>query len=306
MSTPKKSTKSKAPAAKTPTTINDDVVKHIATIKPEAEYFVDGNAVPRWILDTKLFVNRVNPNGTVVIALEDSYAEIGTLLPKDVVITDEVVQRIDDIEVNDSVLDIRIFGVPSRMDNIKLNQQRLGIPDDKIFIDENKEGCVATAKRAWLAPADKPYVLVLQDDVELCDNFLYYANKIVKTQGDAIYSLFALQFSRRGNINKFPKSPYVTTKESSGQGIIMPAAWVEECTNAWKDTINGDDTNINAWAHENDKTIITTLPALLQHIGVKSVFAPGRVIGGTDFFRKNLTPYDWDNKTLNNWMSFMR
>lgn len=305
MSAKKKSTP-KAPKVEALTGSN--AVGHYAIIKPEISTFVGGDGIPALARTNEVFVRRVNDNGTMVVAYVDSCAEIGTLFASDLITTEQTWQTKDDIEISEeeSVLDIRIFGVPERMEIIQKNKERLQLPDDRIFIDENHEGLIPTAKRAWSHPTDKPHVLVLQDDVELSDNFKYYANIVASTCGDAIVSLFPLQFLRRLSMNRLPKTPYVETKELSGAAIIMPAEWIEDCLSSWADSRRGDDVNILAWANNNNKKIIATLPALVQHIGIKSVFDPSRSIGGTDFWRKDPSPYDWKNPYITPWSNISR
>jgi hypothetical protein len=291
-----------------PELAGSEIVGHLVTIKGEVDNFVDGTGVPNFARISEVFVSRVNPNGTAVIAYVDSLAEVGTLFTKDFIVSDEVWTRKDDIEDDeaDIDIDIRIFGVPERLENIKMNQARTHISDGKIFIDENHEGVIPTAKRAWLAPTDKRFVLVMQDDIELCDNFVHYANLVAKTCPDAIISLFPMQFRSRVSVNRIPKTPYVETKDVAGQAIIMPASWVENCVNSWDTGTRGDDSCIAKWARDNDKKTLVTIPALVQHIGIKSVFDKTRSIGGTDFWRKDPSPYDWTNPTITHWQAIAR
>lgn len=240
------------------------------------------------------------------MAYSKSLIEIDALFLKDVEILDSVRTYHDEVTECPDV-SIRIFGVPERIDCIRENQKRLGIPDELVFIDKNHDGCIPTAKKAWSYPTDKKFVLVLQDDVELCDNFLQYVNTIVKTQPDAIISLFSLQFTKRISLNKLPKiSPYVAVKSASGQGIIMKTEYVEPCVGAWKEEIKGDDMNIAAWANENGIQILTTFPTIVQHMGQKSVFDPSRSLGKSEFYDKNPIDVNWDNPYVTNYTNIIR
>lgn len=201
-----------------------------------------------------------------------------------------------------SLIDIRIMGVPSRIDNIRKTQSILEIPDDHIFIDEKRMGCVANAKRAWALPTNKDFVLLLQDDIELCTDFLSYCNKIVNAHPEAVISLFCLNLtSRRSVTGELPtKSPYVSIPWVSGQGIILNAKDVKPCLESWDPNGKNDDMQVEKWAKANGKTILTTIPCIIQHIGYQSVYDPRRVLGGSDFYCKNPYYIDFTNPYVTN------
>jgi hypothetical protein len=278
----------------------EELVGKMVKIKPFTTYFVGGNGIPDAVRNAPLFISRANQNGTVVVAYASSLIEIDALFVDDIVVTDDI-RTYHDEETECPKVSIRIFGVPERMDCIRENQKRLGIPDELIFIDENHDGCIPTAKKAWSYPTDKEFVLVLQDDVELCDNFIKYLNAIVDAQPDSIISLFSFQLARHASVNRVPTvSPYVEIRQVTAQGLVMPTAYVQPCIEAWKDNINGDDTNITEWAKENGIRMLTTLPATIQHIGIKSVFDPARSLGMSEFYDKNPVDAAWDNSFITN------
>lgn len=278
----------------------EELIGKMVKIKPFTTYFVGGNGIPNAVRNAQLFISRVNQNGTIVVAYSNSLIEIDALFPDDVVVMDEA-RASHDEETECPKVSIRIFGVPERMECIRKNQKRLCIPDELVFIDENHEGCVPTAKKAWSYPTDKEFVLVLQDDVELCDNFLKYLNTIVEVQPDAIISLFSFQLARRASVNRVPSvSPYVEIRQVTAQGLIMPTAYIQPCLESWKEGIDGDDTNITEWAKENGIRMLTTLPATIQHIGIKSVFDPARSLGMSEFYDKNPADVAWDNSFITN------
>lgn len=283
-----------------------ELVKRMVKIKPSTSCFIGGKGISESVRNAELFVSRVNQNGTVVIAYSRSLAEIDALFVDDIEVLDEMRTYHDD-DIACSKASIRIFGVPERIDCIRENQKRLGIPDELVFIDEEHEGCIPTAKRAWSYPTDKEYVMVLQDDIELCDNFLKYVNMMIDAQPDAIISCFHLGITRRASVNRIPTvSPYVGVKDVSGQAIIMKSEYVQPCIEAWKDEIKGDDTNITAWANENNIRIITTLPMTVQHLGIKSVFDPSRSLGMSEFYDKNPVDAAWDNGYVTNVTNILR
>jgi len=208
---------------------------------------------------------------------------------------------------NDSSISVRIFGVPERMDCIKKNQKILSVSDDHIFIDYDHDGVIPTAKRTWSKETDKEFTMVLQDDIDLCDNFLSYCNRIVRAHPNEIIALFPVQFVRRVPESRLPKkSPYISTNTLSGCGVIMRTEYVSPCLNRWTDdNALGDDTNIQRWARENSVGVLTTIPSLIQHIGDVSVFLPGRVIGRTKYFEKDPKNVDWDNGYVTPWTNII-
>lgn len=202
-------------------------------------------------------------------------------------------------------IDARIFGVPSRIENIRKNQAILRIPEDRIFIDERRDGCVKTALRAWTHPTDKEFVLVLADDAELCDDFAKCCERIVHAMPDKIISLFPLSFMGRENVLPWAstlQSPYISlgSEGASGLCIIMRSEWIQDCTRGWLTSgLNGDDTNINLWAKNTGVDIVTTIPSTIQHIGDVSVFDQSRSIGRTELYRKDAAKANFENNYLN-------
>ena len=205
------------------------------------------------------------------------------------------------------LVSIRIFGVPERMDWIVENQTKLRLPDENVFIDYEHEGCVPSARKAWLKETNKPFTMVLTDDVELCDDFQYCARAIVTTHPDDIISLFPIQFMHACDTHFIQGgSPYIATNMLSGCGIIMRTDYVRPCLDSWDPEINGDDVNIRMWAEKNKIGIITTIPATIQHIGDKSVHDASRSIGRTDFYSKTPLHANWYDGYVTSWTNVVK
>ena len=285
--------------------MNEELKNRIVRVPPNPKGLIGGMGFPASALDVDLYISEVYPNGTVDVSYSDRCLVIGRCLVENLLVTDRVREGIDDIK-EEPLFETRIFGVTERMENIQTNKKRLGLSDDQIVIDTERVGCKPTARKTWSLPAKKEYVCVLPDDVELCDNFVHYCNLLLKAYGDSVISLFPIYFMKKGSIARVPRNPYVQTKCVSGAGIIMPADWVKPCIEAWRDDIIGDDTNIEIWAVHNDKRIITTIPALVQHIGDISVHDASRSIGRTYYYQKDVSGSDWNDTYLNLWNNIGR
>lgn len=201
---------------------------------------------------------------------------------------------------------MRIMGVPERMENIRQTQEILKIPDENIFIDYEHEGVKPTARRAWSKETDKSHVMVLQDDVELCKDFLKYCYIIINKFPDFVVSLFPFQFRRNTDLGRWPVSPYVQVKYCSGQGVIMRSDYINPCLSEWKDEIPGDDTNIERWANSKGIKIISTLPSIIQHIGDDSVYDPSRSVGRTVYYDPDPVGAMWESDFLNIYTNISR
>lgn len=203
------------------------------------------------------------------------------------------------------LIDIRMFAVPERKEMVEKNQKILSIPDDHIVWDEKHEGVLASAKKAWGIKTDKPYVMVLNDDVELCNDFITYCEKIVNVHPDAVISLFPSQFRRRNQVrNRERTSPYISTNEVFGLAVIMKTDYVKQCLDSWSNDV-GDDVNITHWANENGIQIITTLPSIVQHIGDESIQDPTRGVVRTDFFNPDPKDVNWDDNYITAWSNVL-
>ena len=196
--------------------------------------------------------------------------------------------------------------MPERINWIQNNKTILDLPDNSIFIDYNHAGCVPTSKNAWSKDTDKPFIMVMSDDVELCNGFISYCKRIVNAHPDKIISLFPIQFTRPVPGSRLPKiSPYILTNKISGCGIIMRTEWVKPCINSWPPDAKDDDSSIHVWAVKNRIEVLTTLPSLIQHIGDVSTIDTNRHLGKTPYFSKNPNNMDWDSKFITSWTNII-
>lgn len=210
-----------------------------------------------------------------------------------------------------SKIDVRIFGVTERLFQIEKNKKILELPDNRIFMDCEHIGCAPTAFRTWSYSDEESqsatHIMVLSDDVELCEDFMSYCYRIIAAHPDKIISFFPLTLAKRSQVSRLPtKTPYVQVESCSGAAIMMPAQYVKPCLDFWDHKIRGDDTNITRWAKANNITILTTLPSIIQHLDCVSIFDPLRNLGGTEFFEPDPSYLNWDDDYYTPWTNIER
>lgn len=197
----------------------------------------------------------------------------------------------------------KIYGVESRRDMINATAEKLSISEENIFLDDRPNGgsAIYTAKKAYLSDhGSATHGIFLQDDIEVCDNFLDICYQIIETHPDKIISLFPYDYQKEYYRLENLNTPYVNVYTLSACGIIMPIKYIKPCFDWIKLTFDdniADDTSINLWADANKVNVITTIPALIQHIGDDSIICPDCFIRRTVYYRKNPVA-DWSNKEV--------
>lgn len=191
--------------------------------------------------------------------------------------------------------DIRIMAMPSRRENVERLQKELDIPDDNVFYDEKHEGAFVNARRAWLKPTDCDHILVLQDDVVVCDDFKCLVSKCIEKHPNDIISYFSTH-------DKVYDTPYlrVMNKNIGAPAISMPAdvartIW-EEGPNAFFNKDKADDKHISLCAFEHGIDMLCIQPSLVQHIGDESTIT-SRPVRRNAFFdaKQNEDIFDDDD-----------
>ena len=190
--------------------------------------------------------------------------------------------------------DVHIYGVHARDSMISAIVAKLNIPSVNVHYDDrsNGGGTLYTAKKAWLAPIPEgvTHRIALQDDVEVCDHFLDIAEQIVVAHPKSIISLFPFDFMRRFSALEECDTPYFEPCTLSACGIIMPIDYIQPCFNYIKQRYNDacdDDYGIRDWARYNGVQILTTIPALIQHLGDDSIANKGSPIRRTVYYEQN-------------------
>lgn len=191
-------------------------------------------------------------------------------------------------------IDIHIYGVHERDDMIAATKTKLNLSDDYIHYDDRPGGglMMYTAKKAWLAPVSEgiTHRIALADDVEVCDGFLNICTQIAEAHPKSIISFFPYEFMKKNPEIEGYDTPYWKAHILSGCAIMIPVEYIEPCFKYVKERFDdncADDEGIQAWAEANGREILTTIPALIQHIGDDSIANKGCFIRRTEYYEEN-------------------
>lgn len=203
-----------------------------------------------------------------------------------------------------SKIDIQIYGVHERDDMIANTVEKLGLSYNNVHYDDRPGGglMMYTAKKAWFAPLmeGQTHRVALADDVEVCDGFYEVCEQIADAHPNAIVSLFPYEFMKRNPDVENVGTPYIKTLILSGCAIIMPVQYIKPCFDyIWEvfEDNCADDEGIQVWAEHKGIPIITTIPAIIQHIGDDSIANKGCFIRITVYYDEHLVA-DWNCKDV--------
>lgn len=147
------------------------------------------------------------------------------------------------------------------------------------------------------------YSMLIQDDVDICNNFINLCLKIISYHKNAIFSLFPYAY-----MNMFVKekilnrnSPYWEADIVSGCCIIIPNIYMKDLILFMQNpkTIGfGDYVLISCFASANKIPVLTTIPSLVQHIGDVSILDPTKPIRKTQYFEMDPVA-NWESQEVN-------
>lgn len=172
------------------------------------------------------------------------------------------------------MFDIKIMAHPSRKDNVLKLLDKLGFDESIVVYDDRENGgdSIYTSEKAWRQPIIDNKIthrIVLQDDIDVCDNFLQTMSKIINDMPDICVSLYnGIPIDVR--ISKI--DPYVKVNELCGVGIILPVKYIDDCWN-WinsqseENYCKCDDIMIHKYCKSQNIDVYTTIPLTVQHIG---------------------------------------
>ncbi len=170
---------------------------------------------------------------------------------------------------------ISIMAIPFRRANVEKIVSKIPEIPISVIYDTKSEGCWQTAKKAWRSmPPDATHHLVLQDDIDVCDNFYATVLKVVEANPKAIISLFASRFRAEEMADAQARgvSWMVRSRGLTAQAILMPRQYVIDflyfCAmnireGVWKP--DQDDIRVRIWQNERKYPTWFTVPELVDH-----------------------------------------
>lgn len=173
-------------------------------------------------------------------------------------------------------VDFRIMGVKNRREKYILPMLKsLGMEEDIVTYDDqyskkNKNiNAYRCCKKTFMLPTDKTHVCVLQDDLELCDNFVKIVEVCAETYPDSVFSFYQSTLKKN---DKLAGSPYVKIKGCGmyGQCIMIPTNMIDVIF-GWIDMNYGidythSDIPIGAFCLVNNVPVMATNPCIVQHL----------------------------------------
>lgn len=184
------------------------------------------------------------------------------------------------------MIDIRIMASPKREDNVRKILSKLKMDESIVCWDDRPNGgdAMYTAMKAWTHPLsdDCTHRLVLQDDVEVCENFIKHATDIANRHPTHAVSL--INFEHPTNYPNHRNTPYYRVNNMPGCAIMLPSKIIQPCMQ-WCEEYDDpilkphDDLMISEYCRQNKILMVTVIPSIVQHMGEQSLLS---------------ATYDWD------------
>lgn len=198
------------------------------------------------------------------------------------------------------MLDYKIMARHERHENAERLASILGISANDIIYDKGDNSPLSTAISAWGAPrkGEITHRILLQDDVQICDNFVKICERISVSHPNEVVGFFPYDTL---NINfDLNNSPFYDLKVLSGCAIMMPVKYIDAFIEYAKEkpVENRDNWTLRAFCADNGIRMIQTVPALVQHIGDISLFCADSGIRRTKYFQGNPNA-NWDAQKVN-------
>lgn len=201
---------------------------------------------------------------------------------------------------------IKIFSCRQREQMALVLCESLKLATGDIVFDsrrsQNQSFCYEVSK-AWEqfdVSVANDWSMLIQDDVEPCDGFFDIVGRIMVAHPDTIFSFFPYYYMDKtveaDNVNPFWEAEIV-----SGCCIAVPNKYIPkmiEYMRRQKHLSCGEDLVISWFAHENKIPILTTIPAIVQHIGDVSVIDPSKPIRRTQYFERDPVA-NWASQKIN-------
>lgn len=203
------------------------------------------------------------------------------------------------------MIDIRIMASEKRAENVQKLLDKLELPDAAVTWDDRPEGgdAMYTARKAWLHPMEEgiTHRLILQDDIDVCENFREIVDRIVKTHPERVLSL--INFLQPKNFPNYNNTPYYRVYTIPGCAILMPKEIIEPCVQ-WCDESTDetlkphDDLMISKYCREHNVMMVTVLPCIVQHPDDDSLLGHRHDWKRTSKYYDEKGQADWKNRSI--------
>lgn len=202
--------------------------------------------------------------------------------------------------------DIKIYGIHQRDNFILSLVNKLNLDIDDVLYDETEGICQPT--RIFEQALNLSYNqnithrIILQDDVDVCNDFYDSVKKIIDAHPDWVIFLFPVSYVGWERDHQFidMNTPYIECKIAAGCGIIIPTKYIKPFL-SWAHRTYGDkmyekpdDLLLQEWLNYCKITYVNTKPSLIQHIGDVSIITPHKKIRRTQWFLNETLNTNWE------------
>jgi len=178
-------------------------------------------------------------------------------------------------------LAIAVMAHPSRMPMVAVLLDSLGRDDVTVIVDSEEAGPWPTAQRCWKScPDDATHMLILQDDVKVCRDFVAGAETVLSLRPQSPVAFYAnhkvVERARQQGI------PWAKIPRSHGLGGVwgqaqcLPSSYIGPFLRWWDNKPEGefedfdnpkhDDWILGQFLKKNKKDVWATAPSLVQHM----------------------------------------
>ena len=158
----------------------------------------------------------------------------------------------------------------------RLNPEWIGklCTDFQIIQDWRKEGPWPTARRCWDhgLVQDSTHHLILQDDIEVCDDFLLGIHEAIRAYDNSPISFYASRKiceEARDKDARWVKIPDGTW----GPAILLPKKMISDFleweVNHIKPDFKHDDTRLAMWCVETGNDVMCPMPSFVQYMAAQ-------------------------------------
>lgn len=202
-------------------------------------------------------------------------------------------------------VDIRIMASPRRYQNVSKLLDDLNLPEQAVTLDDRPNGgdAMYTARKAWSHPFTKDIThrCVIQDDVEVCENFIDIIKQIALVQPCSVISL--INFITPRHYPSKNGTPYYQTTSLSGVAIMAPIDIIKPFFE-WCDKNQDhmfrqhDDLMITEYCRTHYINMLTVYPNIVQHLDGESLLPTKHSFPRVSLSYDRHATANWTNRSI--------